>query len=40
VVYYKVNKPTIQTEDDLQKWLKDTEQQLRTQLAKGPVTIA
>jgi hypothetical protein len=40
VVYYKVNKPTIQTEDDLQAWLKDTEQQLRTQLAKGPVTIA
>ena len=40
VVYYKVNKPTIKSEDDLQAWLKETEQQLREQLANGPVTIA
>jgi len=40
VKYYRLHKPTIKTEADLEAWLKETEQQLREQLAQGPVTIA
>ncbi|HIF9321477.1 TPA: BREX system P-loop protein BrxC [Photobacterium damselae] len=35
--YHKLNKPIIKSEQDLQDWLAYAEQELREQLAKGPV---
>ncbi len=35
--YYKLNKPLLETEDDLQKWLADVERELRSELENGPV---
>lgn len=35
--YYKLNKPLLESEADLQKWLADAEQELRAELEKGPV---
>ncbi|EII2403787.1 BREX system P-loop protein BrxC [Vibrio parahaemolyticus] len=36
-VHHKLNKPIIKSEQDLQNWLAYAEQELRTQLEKGPV---
>ncbi|WP_445776024.1 BREX system P-loop protein BrxC [Shewanella sp.] len=37
VRYYKLNKPLIEDENQLQNWLAKVEQDLRKELAKGPV---
>ncbi|CAM2883145.1 BREX system P-loop protein BrxC [Vibrio rarus] len=37
VRYQKLDRTIIESEQDLQKWLADTEQKLRAQLANGPV---
>jgi len=37
VKYSRLNKPVIESESDLQKWLADVEAQLRAELANGPV---
>ncbi|USR94437.1 BREX system P-loop protein BrxC [Aliivibrio fischeri] len=35
--YHKLNKPLLENENDLQKWLVTIEQELRAELEKGPV---
>lgn len=37
VKHIRLNKPMIESEDDLQAWLTDVEAQLRSELANGPV---
>ncbi|MFT5758585.1 MAG: hypothetical protein ACI9LM_003331 [Alteromonadaceae bacterium] len=38
--YCKLIKPIIETEDQLQAWLKTTEQQIRAEMVNGPVVIS
>lgn len=35
--YYKLNKPLLESEDDLNRWLDEVERELRSELESGPV---